>query len=102
MLLERGVATAVVKLGAQGAVYAGRDGGAGWQPPFPVAAVDTVAAGDAFNGALAVGLAEGMALPEAVRVAAAAGALAVTAVGAHDAMPRREAVESLLAQAPPA
>ena len=102
VLLERGVSTAVVKLGAQGAVYAGRDGNEGWQPPFPVAAVDTVAAGDAFNGALAVGLAEGMALPEAVRLAAAAGALAVTAVGAQDAMPYRDAVESLLAQAPPA
>ena len=97
VLLNRGVPAAVVKLGAQGAVYAGRDGAAGWQPPFPVAAVDTVAAGDAFNGALAVGLAEGWPLPDAVRQAAAAGALAVTAVGAQDAMPRRAAVAALIA-----
>ena len=59
--------------------------------------MDTVAADDAFNGALAVGLAEGWPLPAAVRQAAAAGALAVTAVGAQDAMPRRAAVAALIA-----
>ena len=99
VLLDRGIPIAVVKLGAQGAVYAGRDGSAGWQPPFAVDAVDTVAAGDAFNGALAVGLAEGLPLPDAVRQAAAAGALAVTAVGAQDAMPHRAAVAALIRNA---
>ena len=95
ILLGRDVKTAIVKLGAQGAVYV--DGaGAGHQPSFPVTAIDTVAAGDAFNAALAVSLAEGDSLPAAVRFACAAGALAVTAAGALDSMPTRAAVDSLL------
>ena len=95
-LLTRGANAAVVKLGRQGAYYASAQS-SGFQPAFPVAAVDTVAAGDAFNGALAVCLAEGMPLPDAVRVACAAGALAVTTTGAQDSMPTRAAVEALLA-----
>ena len=95
-LLSRGAESAVVKLGAQGAYYAsGRE--SGFQAAFAVRAVDTVAAGDAFNGALAVCLAEGMPLAEAVRVACAAGALAVTTTGAQDSMPTRAAVDNLLA-----
>ena len=97
-LLSRGVGAAVVKLGAQGAFYAS-PGQSGFQPAFNVTAVDTVAAGDAFNGALAVCLAEGLSLPEAVRVSCAAGALAVTTTGAQDSMPRREAVEEMLSSA---
>lgn len=98
-LLTRGVGAAIITLGAQGAYWT--DGvAAGYVAPFPVAAVDTVAAGDAFNGGLAVALAEGKSLPDAVRWAAAAGALAVTRVGAQDAMPERAAVEKLLRPAP--
>ena len=96
-LLGCGAGAAVVKLGAQGAYFATPEG-SGLQPAFPVTAVDSVAAGDAFNGALAVCLAEGMALAGAVRVACAAGALAVTTTGAQDSMPTREAVEALLAE----
>jgi ribokinase len=95
-LLGRGVDAAVVKLGAQGAYFAA-DGTSGLQPPFPVVAVDSVAAGDAFNGALAVCLAQGYGLAEAVRVAAIAGALAVTVTGAQDSMPTRQAVDELWA-----
>jgi ribokinase len=61
-----------------------------------VDAVDTVAAGDAFNGALAVALAEGHTLSDAVRWGSAAGALAVTRVGAQDSMPTRNAVSAML------
>ncbi len=96
ILLSRGVGAAVIKLGAQGAVYA-TSGLMGRQPTFPVEAVDSVAAGDAFNGALAVCLAEGYGLPEAVRLASAAGALAVTVTGAQDSMPSRQAVQELAA-----
>ena len=96
-LLARGAAAAVVKLGAQGACYA-TSTLSGFQPAFPVEAVDTVAAGDAFNGALAVSLAEGMPLPDAVRRASAAGALAVMTTGAQDSMPARAAVEALLSR----
>ncbi len=98
ILLSRGTGAAVVKLGAQGAFYSTPES-SGFHPAFSVRAVDTVAAGDAFNGALAVCLAEGMALPGAVRVACAAGALAVTSIGAQDSMPTREAVENLLSRA---
>lgn len=58
-------------------------------PPFPVAAVDTVGAGDAFVGALAVALDEDRELNDAARLASAAGAAATTRVGAQDALPRR-------------
>ena len=95
-LLGWGAGTVVITLGAQGAYW--RDGeSGGYAPAFPVAAVDTVAAGDAFNGALAVALAEGKSLAAGVRWAAAAGALAVTRVGAQDAMPTRDEIEGLLA-----
>ena len=94
-LLNRGVGATVIKLGALGAYWSdGKDGG--HVPPFPVTAVDTVAAGDAFNGAMAVALSEGCSLPEAVRWGCAAGALAVTRVGAQDSMPARDAVAELL------
>lgn len=90
-LLERGVATAIIKMGAQGAFYtthAGADS-SGFVPAFQVKAVDTVAAGDAFNGALAAALVEDRSLPEAVRWGAAAGALSATKAGAQPSMPAR-------------
>ncbi len=93
-LLSRGVGAAIIKLGAQGAYYA-TDRDSGHVPPFAVDAVDSVAAGDAFNGALAVALSEGRGFPEAVRVACAAGALAVTTSGAQDSMPLRADVDAL-------
>ena len=94
-LLERGVESAVIKLGALGAWWADSEG-CGRVPPFAVDAVDTVAAGDAFNGALAVALSEGRPLSEAARWGCAAGALAVTKVGAQDSMPDRDVVVALL------
>ena len=77
VLRERGVGTAVIKLGAHGVYYASANE-SGFVPPFRVAAVDTVAAGDAFNGGLAVALAEGQPMAEAIRWGAAAGAIATT------------------------
>ncbi len=94
-LLSRGVPVAIIKLGAQGAYYATAEGGE-YVPPLPVTAVDSVAAGDAFNGALAASLAAGKDLSQAVRIASAAGALAVTRFGAQDSMPFKEEVEALL------
>lgn len=96
-LLERGVQVAVVKLGAQGAYYATRDGGQ-HVPAIPVDALDSVAAGDAFNGALAASLCAGEGLAKAIRVATAAGALAVTRFGAQDSMPLKSDVDALLAR----
>ncbi len=94
-LLSRGVGAAIVTLGEQGAYYATADGGK-HQPAYPVNAVDSVGAGDAFNGALAAALAAGQTLPQAVQLASAAGALAVTKIGAQDAMPTRQEVAAFL------
>ena len=98
-LRARGVPIAIVKLGEDGC-YVDSDGCTGHFPAFAVTPVATVAAGDAFCGALAAGLAEGMLLQDAVRFANAAGALCVTKPGAQDSMPSREEVEELLGRRP--
>jgi ribokinase len=77
----------VVTLGAAGAALAGPSGTAA-VPGFPVTAVDTVGAGDAFVGALAVALASGLDSAAAVTAACAAGATAATRRGAQAALPR--------------
>ena len=94
-ILLRGAECCIVKMGVLGA-YCARQGAGRHIAPFVVEAVDTVGAGDAFNGALAVALAEGRELEEALGWAMAAGALAVTRSGALDSMPRRDEVEALL------
>jgi ribokinase len=77
-LSRRGAGAAVVTLGRDGAVVA-QAGAVAAIPACPVSrVVDTTGAGDAFTGALAVAVAEGMALADAVRFAARAGAHAVT------------------------
>jgi ribokinase len=95
MLRERGAGTAIIKMGAQGVYFEGPDQ-SGFIPAFKVEAIDTVAAGDAFNGGLAAALVEGLPLTEAVRWAAAAGAIATTKKGAMPAMPFRAEVLALL------
>ena len=94
-LLGKGISNAIIKLGEHGAFYANTSE-SGYIPPFRVKAVDSVGAGDAFNGALAVSLSENNSLGEATRFASAAGALAVTKIGAQDAMPTRSEIENLL------
>jgi ribokinase len=86
----------VVTLGSQGALLAD-DQGAHQVPAFPVDVVDTTAAGDAFVAGLACALLKGSPLPEAVRFANAAGALAVTKAGAQPSLPRASDVRALLA-----
>lgn len=94
-LLARGARCVVITLGGQGALAC--DGAATLHfPAFPVTAVDTTAAGDAFNGALAVGLAAGGSLEQAIPLAAAAAALTCTKRGAQDSLPRRAEVERFL------
>jgi ribokinase len=94
---ELGARAVVVKLGDQGSVYCGPDRTFA-TPPFPVQAVDSTAAGDTFNAALAVSLAEGAELEHALRFANAAAAISVTRAGAQTSAPARAEVESLLAQ----
>jgi ribokinase len=95
ILVKRGVKIAVVKLGASGVVIA-TEQDCYHQPAFTVNAVDTVAAGDAFNGGLASALAEGMNLQAAALFASAAAACSVTQRGAQTSMPARESVTALL------
>ena len=64
---------------------------------FVVDAVDTTAAGDVFNGQVAVALAEGKPLVDAIRIAHAAAALSVQSMGAQSSIPRREETDKFLA-----
>jgi ribokinase len=94
-LLERGVGTVIVTLGERGALAC--DGVRTLHfPAFPVSAVDTTAAGDAFTGALAAGLATGGTIEQAIPLAGAAAALACTRRGAQDALPDRTEIEAFL------
>jgi ribokinase len=85
-LRERGVANVVITLGERGA-YASSLEFEGLVPAFKVEPVDTTAAGDVFNGALAVALAEKAPLKDALRFASAAAALSVTRPGAQPSAP---------------
>ena len=71
-------------------------------PAYPVRAVDTTAAGDAFIGALGAALSQGRTLPEALRRALAASALAVTVSGASPSLPTAAAVDDFLRDQSPA
>jgi len=98
--VERGASSAVVTLGAAGAVLA--DGKAIHRMKAQrVEAVDTTGAGDAFVGALAAALAAGAALVEAAELAGAAGAAAVTKPGAQASLPRQEDLRRLFGLAWP-
>ena len=97
-LLARGCRTVIITLGAQGSLLV-RHGGVRHFPPFPVTPVDSTAAGDAFNGALAVALLEGLTIERAMVYANAAGALCVTKRGAQEALPTRQEIEALLRKA---
>lgn len=88
--------TVVVTMGAQGASYI-RRGSSALIPTYKVNVVDTTGAGDAFNGGLAVALAEGKELPDAIAFANATAALCVTRPGTAPSMPTRVEVDELLA-----
>ncbi|MEG4322135.1 MULTISPECIES: ribokinase [unclassified Microcoleus] len=94
-LQQRGVENVIVKLGDRGAVAVTADESF-FVPAFAVEAIDTVAAGDAFNGGLAAALDGGRSLSEAVVWGCAAGALCATKVGAQVAMPDRATFDNFL------
>lgn len=96
-LLQRGVGAVAVQAGEEGNLLLWRDGER-FMPKVPVKSIDATGAGDAFVAALAVALAEGQSLEEAGPFANAAAALATTVLGAQASLPRREAVEALLAK----
>jgi ribokinase len=94
-LTEKGIGIVLVTLGPRG-VFVHGDGMDELIPGFEVAAVDSTAAGDVFNGALAVALAEGRPLRQAVQFANAAGAISVTRLGAQPSAPSREEIMAFL------
>jgi ribokinase len=95
-LHKLGASAVIITMGANGALLSR----AGWEalhlPAYQVNVVDTTAAGDAFVAGLAVGLVEGLPLEEAACWGNAAGAIAVTRLGAQPAMPTREEIQALL------
>ena len=94
ILTDRGVGTVVVTCGANGAfLTTGND--VTHIPGFLVETIDSTGAGDAFNGALACAVAEGVPLKSAIERANAAGALATTGRGAQESMPTKDDIEQL-------
>lgn len=93
-LQERGCRQVIVTLGADGCVVV--DSAVTEIAPWRVTAVDATAAGDAFNGALAVALAEGQPLAEAARWANTAAAISVTRRGAQPSLPTRRELDEFL------
>lgn len=95
-LLEAGADAVIVTLGPDGADLHRPGSPPHHQPGFEVEVADTTGAGDAFCGALAWARSDGRDVEEAVRVAAAAGALACRGVGARASIPDRSEVDELL------
>jgi ribokinase len=94
-LLARGVRNVIITLGAQGALVATADSKQ-MVSGIKVKAVDCTAAGDVFNGALAVAISEGKSLVEAARFANVAAAISVTRPGAQPSAPYRKEINALL------
>jgi ribokinase len=95
VLLDMGVEVAILTLGPRGALIASRDTQQ-FVSGFPLTAIDTVGAGDVFNGALAVALGAEMPVVEAVRFANAAAAVSVTRSGAQASAPSRKDIVAQL------
>ncbi|HCC6403790.1 ribokinase [Klebsiella pneumoniae] len=97
VLHAKGIGTVMITLGSRG-VWLSAEGESRRIPGFRVQAIDTIAAGDTFNGALVTALLEGTALSEAIRFAHAAAAIAVTRKGAQPSVPWRTEIDEFLAQ----
>ena len=86
----------VVKRGADGALAATADGAIARVGPYPVTAIDTTGAGDAFDAGFLAAWLEGAAPIDALRAGAVAGALSTTALGGVDGQPTRAALDAAL------
>ena len=97
VLHAKGIDTVIITLGSRG-VWASVNGEGRRVPGFKVQAIDTIAAGDTFNGALMTALLENSPLADALRFAHAAAAIAVTRKGAQPSVPWREEIDEFLRQ----
>lgn len=95
ILAAKGIETVIITMGSEGALIF-HDNVYEVAPASKVKAVDTTAAGDVFNGALAVAISEGKDITEAVRFANAAAAISVTRLGAQASAPRRDEIDALI------
>lgn len=95
-LFQAGIGNIILKCGSEGVLFASSNGTRELVEAFPVEALDTTAAGDAFNGAFAVGLARGYSTVESARFAAAAAAISVTRRGAQPSLADEAEVLSVL------
>lgn len=96
-LHDKCIGTVIITLGSRG-VWASVNGEGRRVPGFKVKAIDTIAAGDTFNGALVTALLEGKAMDDAIRFAHAAAAIAVTRKGAQPSVPWRKEIDEFLSQ----
>lgn len=94
-LLKRGIGTVIITLGERGSLIVTPDRSCRI-PPLKVSSIDTTGAGDAYNGALATALAEGMEIESAARFASVAAGLSVTKLGTAPAMPFRREIDTAL------
>ncbi|EAZ93170.1 ribokinase [Crocosphaera chwakensis] len=94
-LLQKGVKIVIIKLGQKGAFYA-TENEEGFVAPTVVETIDTVGAGDGFNGGVAAALDRGLSLKEALKWGSVVGALTTTQEGAQTALPDLETVEQLI------
>lgn len=92
-LRKAGCNHVIITLGSKGA-YLNSEGRSEIIPSIPVTAVDTTAAGDCFNGALVVALAEGKDFQTAVQFACKAAAISTTMMGAQSSLPSRKTVDT--------
>lgn len=95
VLLEKGVKNVLVTIGERGSILVNKNGTKRFEA-CRMKAVDTTAAGDSFNGALAYSLSNGRSLDEAIQFANYAAALSVTKMGAQTSMPTLKEVEAIL------
>ncbi|MBG3014287.1 ribokinase [Proteus faecis] len=97
VLHHKGIKTVLITLGSRGVWVSEKNNKGCIVPAFKVKAVDTIAAGDTFNGALITALLEGQSMMPAIKFAHAAAAIAVTRAGAQPSVPWRHEVDAFLA-----
>lgn len=97
ILHDKGIETVLITLGSRG-VWVSQNNQGTMVPAFKVTAIDTIAAGDTFNGAFITALLEGLPMMKAIKFAHAAAAIAVTRAGAQPSIPWRHEIEAFLSQ----